>query len=1362
MIFWTQFIITGDEYIDNKTLTVMPFIGKVNEFTEGSESVENYVERLEQFFTANDIEDEKKVSVFLSVVGSSAYGVIRNLVQPALPKDKTYAQLVELMKSHYNPKPLIISERFKFNKRNQKEGEKVNDYVVELKRLSVHCDFGTFLDDALRDRFVCGLKSETTQRKLLAEDDLTFEGAVKIALAMEMAEKDTVSFSSTSELVNKVKSKSGKGYPGKKKPSFAESTATKSTVKGKECYRCGAKHHPESCTHKSTKCFNCSKIGHLAKKCRKPKASSSNYVGTNDSDSELELFVHTTYVKASSRGINVSLNLNNHETLMEVDTGSSCTLINELTYKQLYECELKPTKVNLRGYSGNKIETIGECEVSVQLHNANKMLRAIVVKGDKPNLLGRDWLTHVKLDWKSIFEVKTVKNFKNLRELKLEYKDVFTADGKPIKGFKAKINLKENAQTWFHKARPVPYSLKEKVTKELKRLESEHIIEPVEHSEWASPLVVVPKADKDSIRLCGDYKVSVNREISEEQYPLPNVDDMFATLAGGQKFSKLDLSQAYTQVELDDAAKSLLTVNTHLGLFRTHRLPYGVSSAPAIFQSLMDSVLSGLPGVVCRIDDILITAENDDKHLLRLEEVLRRLRNYNIKLNPEKCEFMVDQVVYMGHLLDKEGIHPTDEKTRSVLEAPTPKNVSELKSYLGLLNYYGAFLPNLSSVVHPLYQLLRKDTKWVWSKACEQAFQASKKLLTSNKLLTFYDPGKPLLLACDASSYGLGAVISHVMEDGTERPVAYASRTLSASECNYAQVEKEALAIVFGVKKFHKYLFGRKFTLLTDHTALTSIFGPRKGTPALAAARLQRWAIILSGYTYEIRYRKSAQHGNCDGLSRLPVVTSESEIEEKTEQYVSFINEIPISSKQVAEDTRKSPVLSSVLHFVYRGWPNHCDDEKLRPYFNRRHELSVDSGVLLWGLRVIIPEKLRETMLVELHDQHWGVNRMKSLARGYVWWPNLDSDIENVARNCEICQSMKRLPAEAPLHPWARAGRPMERIHMDFAEYQNQSFLVIIDSFSKWMEVISMNNTSSQSTIDKLRLVFASTGLPEEIVSDNGPQFKSREFSEFCRLNGIRHTFTPPYHPSSNGQAERAVQVFKRALKSNSRNRNLSVNHRVADFLLKYRITPHTTTGVEPCILFCGRQLRSRLLLARPDKDKVAKQKQCDMKKYHDKAPCKSREFEKGDRVAVKTHTSVGKWQWIPGIIHKVLGKLTYLVKCGSKIRYCHIDHLVRRDSEWETSPEPVFVDLPSTHKPLRDQSTNPEIRMPLSPSATPVVATQPPPPSTPPRLTEVPTVPTESSKPITPKLANTANTEPLVERRYPLRERKPPKRFEL
>ncbi|XP_053373962.1 uncharacterized protein K02A2.6-like [Mercenaria mercenaria] len=753
--------------------------------------------------------------------------------------------------------------------------------------------------------------------------------------------------------------------------------------------------------------------------------------------------------------------------------------------------------------------------------------------------------------------------------MKQKFSEVFVKNDKPILGFKATIHLKENSKPWFHKARPVPYALKDKVTEELKILEKDGVIERVDNSSWASPLVVVPKADKKSLRLCGDYKVSVNREISEDQYPLPNVDDMFATLAGGKKFTKLDLTQAYAQLELDENSKDLLTINTHLGLYKYNRLAYGVSSAPAIFQSVMDTVLAGLSGVVCRIDDILITAPSDDVHLQRLEEVLRRLHTHNIKLNANKCVFMAKNVVFMGHLVDEEGIHPTDDKVEAVMKAPVPTDVGTLKSYLGLLNYYGSFIPNLSTMLHPLHQLLRKGAKWEWSAECQEAFDRSKDELSGTGVLIHYDEQKPVILACDASAYGVGAVISHVMEDGTEKPIAYASRTLAPAERNYSQ-----------------------------------------GIPTLAASRLQRWAILLSGYQYDIKYRKSSAHGNCDGLSRLPVTSSEVE---STDDLVSFIEELPVEARVIADATRKCPILSKVIDFVLSGWPKHNDDPKIRPYFSKRFELGVDRGVLLWGLRVIIPETLRNTILSELHDQHLGVNRMKSLARGYVWWPNLDSELEHLAATCGTCQSLKALPAEAPLHPW---------LH----------------------------------------------GLPEQLVSDNGPQFTSVTFKDFVKTTGIRHTLTPPYHPSSNGQAERAVQVVKNALKARIKDnaksvKSVSLTHLLADFLLKYRITPHTTTGIAPCELFMNRQLRTRLSLVKPSKDSKVKDSQMKMKAVHDKST-KMRTFEKGDQVAVKSTIQGGKWEWRPGVIHKVLGAVSYLVKCNNRIRYCHIDHLVTRHAE--------------------------------------------------------------------------------------------------
>jgi hypothetical protein len=286
-----------------------------------------------------------------------------------------------------------------------------------------------------------------------------------------------------------------------------------------------------------------------------------------------------------------------------LDTGSAYTIINEDTYHQtLSHLKLNETNIRLKSFTGDRIEVLGECYVPVKYASQPKQnLKLIVSKGNKPNLLGRDWLSSIKLNWGSIFAVGE----DDLEQLKGQYKHLFKSNqkGKPIKGFKADIKVKEDAKPIFCKARPVPYALKENLEKELSKLQEKGIIYQVKTSEWAAPIVVVPKSDK-SIRICEDYKVTVNKCIHEEQYPLPNTEDMFATLAGGKKFTKLDLAQAYSQLELETGSEKYLTINTHQGLYRYNRLAYGVSSAPAIFQSVMDRILNGLPNVMCRIDDI--------------------------------------------------------------------------------------------------------------------------------------------------------------------------------------------------------------------------------------------------------------------------------------------------------------------------------------------------------------------------------------------------------------------------------------------------------------------------------------------------------------------------------------------------------------------------------------------------------------------------------------------------------------------------------------------------------------------------------------------------------------------------------------
>ena len=334
------------------------------------------------------------------------------------------------------------------------------------------------------------------------------------------------------------------------------------------------------------------------------------------------------------------------------------------------------------------------------------------------------------------------------------------------------------------KARPVPFALKTKVEQELERLERKRIITPVQFSDWAAPIVPVVKSD-GSIRICGDYRLTVNQASRLDAYPLPKVEELFASLAPGKSFTKLDLQHAYQQLTLEESSKPLTTINTHQGLFHCNRLAFGVSSAPGIFQRTMDNLLQGLSHVTVYLDDILIRGETEEQHLENLDTVLHKLERAGLRLKRSKCTFMAPEVEYLGHKISPQGLHPTPDKIRAIGEAPKPEAVSELKSFLGLLSYYSWFLPNASSTLTPLYSLLQSNNKWAWGSKEQAAFDTAKGMLQSTSLLVHYDPTKPLILACDASPYGVGAVLSHMMEDGSEKPVAFASRTLAPAEKNY-------------------------------------------------------------------------------------------------------------------------------------------------------------------------------------------------------------------------------------------------------------------------------------------------------------------------------------------------------------------------------------------------------------------------------------------------------------------------------------------------------------------------------------------------------------------------------------------------
>ena len=391
-------------------------------------------------------------------------------------------------------------------------------------------------------------------------------------------------------------------------------------------------------------------------------------------------------------------------------------------------------------------------------------------------------------------------------------------------------------------------------------------------------------------------------------------------------------------------------------------------------------------------------------------------------------------------------------------------------------------------------------------------------------------------------------------------------------------------------------------------------------------------------------------------LSRLPLPVEAIDPNEVT-YYLNYLDTLPVTADQVKEATGNDPVLKQALRYTLEGWPTKVASE-LSSYAKRATELTVAEGCLVFGGRVVIPKVLQKEVLAELHAEHTGITRMKAIARSFVWWPTLDNDIEHLVKACPACQEQRHKPATTtPTHPWIYPDGPWERVHADFAEYGGKYYLLLVDAFSKWPEVHELHtNSTTRPTVECMRRSFATHGIPRYMVTDNGPQFRSEEFEQFMRSNGIRHQCTPPYHPATNGQVERMVQELKKSLKSKPSDRSWS--HQVSLVLLHYRTTPHSVTSKTPAELLIKRQPRTRLSLVRP----VAGQEIRDRQRADfNEAVANVREFEPGNGVSVWNPRKDGRNKWLPGTIVQRLGPTSYLVNVEEHVRYVHIDRLLPR-----------------------------------------------------------------------------------------------------
>ena len=609
----------------------------------------------------------------------------------------------------------------------------------------------------------------------------------------------------------------------------------------------------------------------------------------------------------------------------------------------------------------------------------------------------------------------------------------------------------------------------------------------------------------------------------------------------------------------------------------------------------MNALLEGMEGILCLVDDVLVFGSNRKDHDTRLDAVMQRLQKAGITLNLTKCAFLKDEVKFLGHVINKNGIQADPEKISAIVRMKSPSNITELRRLLGMVNQLGKFSPNIAKITEPLRSLLNKNCSWHWEAPQEMSFSQLKSELTKPVILTHYDPTAEVKVSADASSFGLGAVLLQ-KKSNTWKPVAFASRTMSVTERQYAQIEKEALAAVWACDKFSDYLLGRTFLIETDHKPLVSLLGT-KSLDNLPP-RILRFRLRLSRFSYSIHHVPGKLLYTPDTLSRAPVSTVDERDEvfqHEAEMFaIAAVTNLPASTQRLevyksaqAEDS----ICSQVIQCCLEGWPpKHQITSQLRPYWTVRETLTVNYGLLLYNQRIVVPASLQQETLTKLHAGHQGIRRCRLRAQSSVWWPKISSQIQSLIQNCPTClqhitpHKEPMMSSELPEYPWQKLGS-------DLFELKGVHYLLVVDYYSRFVEISKMSSTTSTSIISALKSIFSRYGIPTVFVSDNGPQYSSKEFKQFSDEYNFQHTTSSPHYPQGNGLAECMVQTVK-GLLSRSDDPYLS--------LLIYRTTPLPWCGYSPSELLMGRMMRTNIPMLKerlmPKLPDYTKFRECDKK----------------------------------------------------------------------------------------------------------------------------------------------------------------------
>ena len=942
-------------------------------------------------------------------------------------------------------------------------------FLTQLRTQASKCNFKE-QDRMIRDKIVFS-SERRVQEKLLSCSELTLQRTIEVCRAAEQARN------SMDEI-----HRENHGNIDKISRTSQQRARTIS-----DCRFCGRHHALEksACPAWGQTCRRCRERNHFEIKCNR---THRNWNVHKTSGFEPEWLNTVNALNTKRDKVTAEFLVNDQRVRFQLDTGAD---VNIICKKYVRKCQAQETSQTLTMWNQTKQKPEGVADLPMTNPRNGKttIVSFTIVDNSYQCLLGLK--TCQELDLIRLNE----ENFVSL----LQSSDLSLGDlGE------ANLTVDTSKPPVVSRCRNIPFAFKDKVKKELDTLVKRKILIPVnEPTDWVNQMAIVQKKNGD-LRICIDPQ-HLNKVLKREHYRLPTFEDTLPQFENAKIFSKLDIKEAYWHVRLDQKSSLLTTMITPYGRFRWTRLPFGLCVSGEIFPKKLAEALEGLSGCINVADDIVVAGcgntmeEALRDHKNKLTKLRERCKSKSININETKTLETQEEIEFMGHCISAEGIKPDRKKIQSILDMDRPTNAQQVRRFCGMIQYLAKFLSNLSDISHPLRELTKKNVVFEWNNECEQAFVKLKSMITTTPVLDFYNPSKSLEIQDDSSQDGLGAVL---MQNG--KPLEYASRALTLTEKRWAQIEKELLAVVFGLERFNQYTFGRAVTIINDHKPLANILQkPLNQAPR----RLQNLIMRSNRYDFTFNWVQGSELHIADTLSQA-CSRREYEQEEILSINVHQIVDIPDPLlERIKTETEADETLQLLIQTIEEGWPvNRMDiPMTLRPYHDFSDTLSVSNGIIVKGERVLIPKTMRPEIKRKLHTSHLAYDSMMRRAREVVFWPGIAGEIRQMADACTACQENKPSNSRETLIPHYEGKEPWEKVGTDLMEIQGRTYIITVDYFSSFIEADLLTTTTSTEIIRKLKAHFARFGVPKVLVSDCGPQFTSREFTTFTERWGITH-----------------------------------------------------------------------------------------------------------------------------------------------------------------------------------------------------------------------------------------------------------------